>query len=186
MLIADMNCQYLDREPRRRKPTAHLSYDEGLNIIRQFIRHSSYHTVEDIQAFTNRHIPAPHWVKIQEEAIPAEYLSKAANAIIEQLGPKGLLRVGGKQWWQWRGPLEEMKGEWIEMKGDYHARKRTDAHGRRVMLYVHGGAYYFGSVDTHRYQMQRHARKLKARVFARYVNSRRGDFRQLTFTLLVS
>lgn len=34
------------------------------------------------------------------------------------------------------------------------------------MLYVHGGAYFFGSVDEHRYQMQRHARKLKARVFA--------------------
>ena len=34
------------------------------------------------------------------------------------------------------------------------------------MLYVHGGAYFFGSVDEHRYQMQRHARKLKARVLA--------------------
>ncbi|KAI6867650.1 alpha/beta-hydrolase, partial [Hortaea werneckii] len=36
----------------------------------------------------------------------------------------------------------------------------------RVILYVHGGAYYFGSVDEHRYQIQRHARKLKARVLA--------------------
>ena len=34
------------------------------------------------------------------------------------------------------------------------------------MLYVHGGAFFFGSVDEHRYQMQRHARKLQARVFA--------------------
>ena len=34
------------------------------------------------------------------------------------------------------------------------------------MLYVHGGAYFFGSVDEHRYQMQRHARKLRARVLA--------------------
>ena len=34
------------------------------------------------------------------------------------------------------------------------------------MLYVHGGAYYFGSVDEHRYQLQRHARKLEARVLA--------------------
>jgi hypothetical protein len=29
------------------------------------------------------------------------------------------------------------------------------------------GAYFFGSVDEHRYQLQRHARKLQARVFAR-------------------
>lgn len=34
------------------------------------------------------------------------------------------------------------------------------------MLYVHGGAYFFGSVDEHRYQIQRHARKLQARVLA--------------------
>ena len=36
----------------------------------------------------------------------------------------------------------------------------------RIMLYIHGGAYYFSSVDGHRYQIQRHARKLRARVLA--------------------
>lgn len=45
-------------------------------------------------------------------------------------------------------------------------RKQLDGKCTRCMLYVHGGAYYFGSVDEHRYQMQRHARKLEARVFA--------------------
>lgn len=53
------------------------------------------------------------------------------------------------------------------MRADYHARVALRVPGKRVMLYVHGGAYFFGSVDEHRYQMQRHARKLKARVFAR-------------------
>jgi acetyl esterase/lipase len=52
------------------------------------------------------------------------------------------------------------------MRADYNERKKTGDPGRRVMLYVHGGAYFFGSVDEHRYQLQRHARKLKARVFA--------------------
>ena len=52
------------------------------------------------------------------------------------------------------------------MRGDHNERKRKGEKGRRVMLYVHGGAYFFGSVDEHRYQMQRHARKLRARVFA--------------------
>ncbi|KAI0477836.1 alpha/beta-hydrolase [Xylariaceae sp. FL0804] len=59
-----------------------------------------------------------------------------------------------------------MSAEWIEMRSHYNARKKADDPGRRIMLYVHGGAYYFGSVDEHRYQMQRHARKLQARVFA--------------------
>jgi len=53
------------------------------------------------------------------------------------------------------------------MRADYNERKKNKDAGKRVMLYVHGGAYFFGSVDEHRYQMQRHARKLKARVFAR-------------------
>ncbi|POW15673.1 hypothetical protein PSTT_01904 [Puccinia striiformis] len=34
------------------------------------------------------------------------------------------------------------------------------------MLYIHGGAYYFGSVNTHRYCIWRYARKMGGRAFA--------------------
>lgn len=36
---------------------------------------------------------------------------------------------------------------------------------RRVMLYLHGGGYYFGSCNTHRYQITRLARKMGGRAF---------------------
>jgi len=36
---------------------------------------------------------------------------------------------------------------------------------RRVMLYCHGGGYYFGSINTHRYQIVRLARKMGGRAF---------------------
>ncbi|KAH8827893.1 hypothetical protein DL96DRAFT_1527725 [Flagelloscypha sp. PMI_526] len=36
----------------------------------------------------------------------------------------------------------------------------------RCILYAHGGGYYFGSIDQHRYSLQRHARKINGRVFA--------------------
>ena len=52
------------------------------------------------------------------------------------------------------------------MRADYNERKKSGNSCQRAMLYVHGGAYYFGSVDEHRYQVQRHARKLRARVLA--------------------
>lgn len=39
--------------------------------------------------------------------------------------------------------------------------------GTIVVAHLFLGAYFFGSVDEHRYQLQRHARKLQARVFAR-------------------
>ncbi|KAJ1305863.1 hypothetical protein OPQ81_010586 [Rhizoctonia solani] len=36
----------------------------------------------------------------------------------------------------------------------------------RCMLYIHGGGYYFGSVDQQRFCVQRYARKMGGRVFA--------------------
>lgn len=105
---------------------------------------------------------------MDEFKIPAEFLEKSAEAIREQLGHHGIEKIGGKTWWQWRRQGGDLKAEWIEMRSDAAERKKAgDKGGKRVMLYVHGGAYFFGSTDEHRYQMQRHARKLKARVLAR-------------------
>lgn len=104
---------------------------------------------------------------MDECTIPQISIAASADALIAQLGYKGIDRVGGSKWWQWRREGTVLKAEWIEMRGDYNARKERGDEGKKVMLYVHGGAYFFGSVDEHRYQMQRHARKLKARVFAR-------------------
>jgi acetyl esterase/lipase len=151
------------------KPTAHISYDEGLHLIRQFLLYASHHTVEDIQRFTSQWVPHPRWVKVDEVTIGEEHIKAAAEAIQAQLGHHGIEKVGGKTWWQWRRPGSKLRAEWIEMRSDYLERKKLGNEGKakRIMLYVHGGAYFFGSVDEHRYQMQRHARKLKARVFAR-------------------
>lgn len=111
-------------------------------------------------------MPPPPWAKVDQVTIPETDLSRAAELLINHLGPDGLRRVGGEKWWQWRKPKSPLKAEWIEMRTDYQARQKNPAAGNRVMLYVHGGAYYFGSVDEHRYQIQRYARKLKARALA--------------------
>lgn len=160
--------QYINRKPLRQRPTAHLSYDEGLHLIRSFLQHASRHTVEELQAFTSQWVPHPQWVKVDEVVVPTDILDRAAGLLRTQLGAEGLKRVGGEKWWTWRKPGKEsvLRAEWIEMKSDSNERSRNHDDGKRVMLYVHGGAYFFGSVDEHRYQMQRHARKLKARVFA--------------------
>ncbi|KAH0419097.1 alpha/beta-hydrolase, partial [Aureobasidium melanogenum] len=157
---------YLNRKPLKGKPTAHVSYHEGLRLIRQFLAYASQHTVEDIQAFTGQWVPTPTWVKLDEVPISDAHLKRSADIVKAQLGPVGLQRVGGQEWWQWRRPEIALKGEWIEMRQDYNDRMAAENKADRIILYVHGGAYYFGSVDEHRYQMQRHARKLKARLFA--------------------
>ncbi|PKS11404.1 hypothetical protein jhhlp_003167 [Lomentospora prolificans] len=165
-VIGTFFSHYLNRGPLHQKPTAHLSYHEGLNLIKAFLEFSSHHTVEELQAFTAQWVPHPQWVKVKDVNIPEEQLTRAASLLQDQLGEDGIQKVGGREWWQWRKPDTPLKAEWIEMREDYNARKKNGRLGNRIMLYVHGGAYYFGSVDEHRYQMQRHARKLKARVFA--------------------
>lgn len=167
----DLTCpffsQYLNRKPLHQRPTAHLSYNEGLHLIRSFLSYVSQHTVEDVQAFTAQWVPHPQWIKLEDLPVPQTELDQAAALLEAQLGPGGLRQIGGRTWWQWRRPeAETLQAEWIEMRSDYNARRKGGHTSKRVMLYVHGGAYFFGSVDMHRYQMQRHARKLKARVFA--------------------
>lgn len=153
---------YLNRSSLKQKPTAHISYHEGLRLIRQFLDYSSKHPVEDLQAFTAQWVPVPTWVRTVDVEVPPQFLTRSANVLKNQL--RNLDKVGGEKWWQWRRSEHPLHAEWIEMKKDFNERKRAGIKCDRVILYVHGGAYYFGSVDEHRYQMQRHARKLKARV----------------------
>ncbi|KAG8629335.1 hypothetical protein KVT40_003200 [Elsinoe batatas] len=157
---------YIKRGPLRGKPTAHISYDEGLHLVRQFLDYASNHTVDEVQSFTAQWVPCPRWVKASDILIPEAHLSHAASLLSTQLGPTGLKAVGGSQWWQWRPSQMPLKAEWIEMRADYNERKAKSLPAKRIILYIHGGAYYFGSIDEHRYQLQRHARKLKARLLA--------------------
>lgn len=156
----------MNKKSLRQRPTAHLSYDEGLHLIRSFLDFASHHTVEELQAFTAQWVPHPQWVKVKDDSVAESFLKQAAAVLVEQLGPGGLRQIGGQEWWQWRKPSRKLEAEWIEMRAHANARKTLNEPCRRVMMYIHGGAYFFGSVDEHRYQMQRHARKLRARVFA--------------------
>jgi len=152
------------RKSLREKPTAAFSYHLGLNVVRGFIENMARHTVEEIQGFTGQWIPAPHWVKTEQVQIPSSLSDEAASLLIKQLGPLGTKEAGGEKWWQWRKKDRNLSAEWIEMRKDHQARGNNKS--KRILFFVHGGAYYFGSVDEHRYQIQRHARKLKARAFA--------------------
>ncbi|KAL7276603.1 hypothetical protein RUND412_000407 [Rhizina undulata] len=156
---------YLDRKPFKNTPKEHLSYHEGLALVRRFLEYSSYHTVEQVQSFTAQYVPHPTWVHCEDAVIPNEYLDKAAEHIVNELGTGGVEKVGGGKWWLWRDE-KELEVEWIEMRKDWKHRLKHPEERPRTMFYIHGGAYFFGSIDEHRYQLQRHARKLKARVFA--------------------
>ncbi|RDB22775.1 AB hydrolase superfamily protein C4A8.06c [Hypsizygus marmoreus] len=165
-----------------------IFFDEAFHIVKAFIKMGTKNTVESLQAFTNTHVPAPYWAAVSPVIIPLTSCNRAADMLIEWFGPDELKRVvGGERWWQVRG-LDGVDGEWITEKEYLRSAKdnpkmhknlnddeadilRMD-HLERVMLYVHGGGYFWGSVNTHRYQIIRYARKMKGRAFA--VNYRKA------------
>ncbi|KAI0368056.1 alpha/beta-hydrolase [Pilatotrama ljubarskyi] len=163
-----------------------LLYDEAFHIVKAFIEMGTKNTVESLQAFTNTHVPAPFWCAVVPVKIPLSSCNKAADALIEWFGPDDLKHVvGGERWWQVRG-LEWLDGEWITEKAYLKENPSKDGkklseeedtilrmeHLDRVMLYVHGGAYFWGSINTHRYQVIRYARKMRGRAFT--VNYRKA------------
>ncbi|KAL0949342.1 hypothetical protein HGRIS_009412 [Hohenbuehelia grisea] len=137
---------------------------------------------------TNTHVPAPYWAAVAAVLIPLSTCNRAADVLIDWFGPLELKQVvGGERWWQVRG-LDGIDAEWVT-QAQYlnsnpspsdHDRKLSTAeetvlkmdHLNRVMLYVHGGGYFWGSINTHRYQIIRYARKIRGRVFA--VNYRKA------------
>ncbi|KAI0824710.1 alpha/beta-hydrolase [Trametes gibbosa] len=162
-----------------------ILYDEAFHIVKAFIALGTRNTIESLQTFTNTHVPAPFWCAVVPVEIPLSSCNKAADALIEWFGPEELKYVvGGERWWQIRG-MEGLDAEWITEKAflkDEHLeldQKLTDdermtmrmEHLDRVMLYVHG-AYFWGSINTHRYQVIRYARKIHGRAFA--VNYRKA------------
>ncbi|CAE6459076.1 unnamed protein product [Rhizoctonia solani] len=206
--------------------TDDILFDQAFHIVKAFVELGTHNTVDDLQAFTNTHVPAPFWTTVIPIRIPLSSCNEAADLLITLLRqtstPSGSNYteedaeaefkrvVGGERWWQVRG-LDGVEAEWVAMKSDWekiskaerkkekkkqrhreHAAKRNARHGKhpaedpfaseeytedidnltRVMLYIHGGAYFWGSINTHRYQITRFARKFSGRAFA--VNYRKA------------
>ncbi|KAF9472963.1 alpha/beta-hydrolase [Pholiota conissans] len=170
-------------------PQDDIWFDEAFHIVKTFIDMGTKNTVESLQAFTNTHVPAPYWAAVSPVTITLFSCNAAADLLIEWFGPEEVKYVvGGERWWQVRG-LDGVDGEWIaeleDMVSENEAKNingrklsNTDANILRmekletVMLYVHGGGYFWGSINTHRYQILHYAHKFKGRAFA--VNYRKA------------
>ncbi|KAF8969460.1 hypothetical protein BDZ97DRAFT_1653726 [Flammula alnicola] len=170
-------------------PQDDIFFDEAFHIVKAFIEMGTKNTIESLQAFTNTHVPAPYWAAVSPVTIPLSSCNAAADVLIEWFGPQELKHVvGGERWWQVRG-LNGIDGEWIaeledidseiEVKVQDGKKLNTEEANilrmeklDKVMLYVHGGGYFWGSVNTHRYQILHYAHKFKGRAFA--VNYRKA------------
>ncbi|CCM05570.1 uncharacterized protein FIBRA_07797 [Fibroporia radiculosa] len=166
--------------------TDDIFFDEAFHIVQAFIKLGTHNTVESLQNFTNTHVPSPPWAVVAAVRIPLTSCNRAADVLKDWFSPDELKRVvGGERWWQIRG-LDGIDAEWItERKFLSHGHTHS-SRGQKLneidkdisrmdhldTLYVHGGAYFWGSINTHRYQVIRYARLIKGRAFA--VNYRKA------------
>ncbi|KAH9944756.1 lipase/ esterase [Amylocystis lapponica] len=172
-----------------------LLYDAAFKVIKTFLEAASKHTIEELQAFSNTRTPSPPWTHAVRLVVPMSCCDEAATHLIRALGGEEVTKrvVGGTKWWQVRG-VQGIDAEWItarkdweEAKRKHKAQQREARKGRarepaaapeeppatyepemdemRCILFVHGGGYYFGSIDQERYSIQRYARKINGRVF---------------------
>ncbi|KDR75638.1 hypothetical protein GALMADRAFT_248228 [Galerina marginata CBS 339.88] len=173
-------------------------YHEAFTIVKSFLNASTFHTIEELQAFSNTRTPSPPWTHVVRTLVPLSCCEEAAPYLIKALGGEEVARrlVGGVKWWQVRG-VNGVDAQWLTARKDWEDAKRrhkkqqeqrtnglstppsTDdlkdksegvyeknMDAMRCILYIHGGGYYFGSVDQERYSIQRFARKINGRVFA--------------------
>ncbi|KAK4685854.1 hypothetical protein P7C73_g4288, partial [Tremellales sp. Uapishka_1] len=154
-------------------------------------------TVASLQKFSLVRTPSPPWVALHRLLIPQANLTQAADYLIQAFGGEEMAYkvAGGTKWWQVRAGLG-VEAEWIAMKKEKKLADGVDAKSRakggtgekadreegEEMVgedggvnedgNFHGGAYYWGSINTHRYTIWRYARKMKGRCFA--VNYRKA------------
>ncbi|KAH9810551.1 arylacetamide deacetylase [Melampsora americana] len=145
-----------------------FKYDIGFTLIKNFIEQSTHHTVEELQDFVTHSVPSPPWIKRIKVTIPSKACLKAADLLI-QSDPGLIKSVGGSTWWQWTKNDHGIHAEWIApksiWKGFINGQVEDEEPEIPTLFFIHGGGFFFGSLDTHRYQIWRMARKANARAF---------------------
>ncbi|KAG1219148.1 hypothetical protein G6F35_007730 [Rhizopus arrhizus] len=108
--------------------------------IHHFINKSSSLTVEDVQRLsTTLKPPVSFFLKQTKFTVPNEYRKRAGDTL-ERLFTKEEKKCIGWDWTKGRENETELKGEWLSM----------NKNRERVILYLHGGAYYLCNYQMYR------------------------------------
>ncbi|CAG8763784.1 15096_t:CDS:2, partial [Acaulospora morrowiae] len=131
----------------------------GVTMLKSFLQRSKHKTIEKQQKFhAKAHFPVSPSTLVKKAIVPETCRSQAEDIMAGLLSGQEE-KVG----WRWKDdPMKNtpLKGEWIESKT---RKKLTDVD--RVILYVHGGAYFMGSAAQQRFMIQKVAKAGAARVF---------------------
>ena len=153
--------------PGRKKKNAALAqlrYDAGIALITKILLYAGQNKIEELQSLTSGNVSPHRSYQVQYTVIGDKCIDAAADILVEYLGNDMIQMIGGANWWRFR--VKELQAEWVQTKERFKREKVGAIKNQRVLFYLHGGAYFFNSVDAERYQIQRHAKKMDAVAFA--------------------
>ncbi|ORX93078.1 hypothetical protein K493DRAFT_316195 [Basidiobolus meristosporus CBS 931.73] len=123
-----------------KKPQPNWSFKMHLifNLVKNFIQRGAKETVEDAQTLVSQAKPKTYKnIANRALVVPQEYRERAARAFeaaYPDIAPEHSLK---------EAPLT---AEWITYTGPKSGKSTKPI----IILYLHGGAYYLGSVNSHR------------------------------------
>ncbi|CAE6479404.1 unnamed protein product, partial [Rhizoctonia solani] len=65
--------------------TDDILFNQAFHIVKAFVELGTHNTVDDLQAFTNTHVPAPFWTTVIPIRIPLSSCNEAADLLITLL-----------------------------------------------------------------------------------------------------
>ncbi|CAG8486653.1 5237_t:CDS:2 [Ambispora leptoticha] len=141
------------------QPSWDLKFHLFFKLIKTLFDDSSEVTIEVMQDFTGKPNLIPSYVRINEFMLPGMYRAKAQTHLEKILAPYE--QVIDESWKFLDN--DGLKAEWVSIKGDKFFDERTR---QRVVLYLHGGAYYLCSSASVRGITYRLAQASGARILA--------------------
>ncbi|CAG8554148.1 12219_t:CDS:2, partial [Dentiscutata heterogama] len=141
------------------KPSWNLLFHLSFMFTKLALDGFDYVTIENAQAFSNRSVAISLDFAVNKVRISNEY-RKNAEQYIEKLVKEYEHIIDDE--WNKLDNLEELSAEWVYIRKNGFMRKQD----KRIILYLHGGAYVMCSAGSHRAITSDIAKAADAHVFA--------------------
>ncbi|CAG8706630.1 17658_t:CDS:2, partial [Dentiscutata erythropus] len=140
------------------KPSWNLLFHLSFRFTKLALDGFDYVTIENAQAFSNMSVAISPDFAVNKVRISNEY-RKNAEQYIEKLMKEYEHMIDDE--WNKLDNLKELSAEWVYMRKNGFMRKED----KRIILYLHGGAYIMCSAGSHRAITSGIAKAADAHVF---------------------
>jgi acetyl esterase/lipase len=154
LLISTTIKHYINGPP---KPSWDLKFHLSMVMLKSMLNDTNNRTIEQMQSMSVRPVPVPAGMIVNESKINNKYRYEAQVHLEKILKPYE--HVIDTEWKDLKD--DGIITEWVQVPNDGWEKSEI----KKTILYLHGGAYYLCSKDSHRVITSSYAKKANARVF---------------------